>query len=175
MLSRVLRGGMIVAVALVGIAVAAEQSATFRGTVFRSKSSSGVEVVTLATPAGTYTIVMDDRGTKLAKDMAGKKAEVIGIVTRDGSTSLLRVQSFSPILTGRIEAVKNQQGGVMIVRLVTPDGTYEIPLDDKGIELGKKWDGQTVDAVGTVSKKKFLFIGKNEFTVKSFERHKEAG
>ena len=174
MLSRVLRGWMIVAVALAGIAVAAEQSTTFRGTVVRSKSGS-MEVATLTTSAGTYTIVMDDRGTKLAKDMGGKKAEVIGIVTKEGSTSLLRVQSFSPILTGRIEAVKNQQGGVMIVRLVTPDGTYEIPLDDKGIELGKKWDGQTVDAVGTVSKKKFLFIGKNEFTVKSFEQHKEAG
>jgi len=174
MLSKVL-GGMIVAAALLGMTAVAEQSSTIKGTVFSSKTSSGAKIVTLTAPGGNYTVVIDDRGKSLASDMDGKKAEVVGIVTKEGNTNMLRVLSYNPILTGRVEATMDQAGAVTMVRLITPDRTYEIVLDDKGIELGKKMGGQMVDAVGTINKKKILFIGKNEFIVKSFEHHKEAG
>ena len=60
------------------------------------------------------------------------------------------------------------------MRLITSDGTYEVKLDNRGLDLGNQMDGRMVDAVGTIEKKKVLFVGKNAFTVKSFEPHKEA-
>jgi len=112
MLSRILKA-VAIAAAVVFAAVSAEETATLKGTVFSSKTSTGARMATLTATEGSYTIIMDDRGEKLAKDMNGQKpplpipspslgrgAEVIGVVTKEGDSNLLRVLSYSPILTG---------------------------------------------------------------------------
>ena len=85
---------------MVFAAVSAEETTTLKGTVFSSKTSTGARMATLTATEGSYTIIMDDRGEKFAKDMNGQKAEVVGVVTKEGDSNLLRVLSYSPILTG---------------------------------------------------------------------------
>jgi len=163
------------AVLLAGLAYA-EKTSTIKGTVLTTKNAAGEESGNLRASDGTlYTIVMDDRGEKLTKKMDGRRVQVVGVVTREGKGNLLRVLSYDPVLTGTVQATKDQTGAITSVQIITAEGVYEVALDQKGIEIGKTMDGQTVDAVGTITEKKRLFIGRNKVTVKSFERRREAG
>ncbi|HUW33657.1 MAG TPA: hypothetical protein VM223_18775 [Planctomycetota bacterium] len=174
MLSRVIKAGMVAAVMFVAGFAAAEKTSTIRGTVSTSKTATGEKTGTLMSSDGTlYTIVMDDRGEKMAKKMEGKKVQVVGVVSKEGEGNLLRVLSYDPVLTGTVQATIDQTGAITGVQIVTRDGVYDVTLDQKGLEMGKTMDGYTVDAVGTITQKKMLFVGRNRFTVKSFERHKE--
>jgi len=175
MLSSAIKAWMISAVVLLAGLANAEKTSTIRGMISSAKSGTGERTGTLLASDGTlYTIVMDDRGEKLTKKMDGKRAEVVGVVSSEGKGNLLRVLSYDPVLTGTVQATKDQTGTMTAVQVVTADGVYDVTLDQKGVEMGKTMDGQTVDAVGTIIEKKRLFIGKNKFTVKSFERRKES-
>ena len=180
MRSKMFLGWAIAAAVLIGTVFAADkdqkkanaQSRTVRGTVYTARDHSGIVAMNLLTADGKmYNIVLDQRGLELGDKMANRKVEVTGIVTENGR-NIIRVQGWNPMLTAKVEAVKSAAGNITLVRLIGPEGTYDVVLDEKGIELGKNMDGKSVDVIGTMRKKPSA--GANQqFVVKSYEEHKE--
>lgn len=72
-------------------------------------------------------------------------------------------------LVGTVNAVKNTNGVVTFVKLVTASTTYSVVLDSKGLELGKTADGKKVEAEGIVTQKE----KEKWVTIKSFRRVSE--
>jgi len=166
----------VAAAVAIGTAFAEEGRAgkteTIRGTVYTAKDHAGITVVNVLGKDGTmYSVVLDQRGEELGDQMASRRVEITGVITQNGAKTI-RVQGWSPILAGKVEAVKNAAGNITLVKLVTPDGTYEVLLDSKGQELGNQMDGRSVDVVGTVRAQKGT-TGLQQFVVKDFEERQE--
>ena len=180
MRSKLILGWAIAAAVLAGTVLAAEQetrrangqSKTVRGTLFTARDQTGIVAVSLFAADGKmYSIVIDKRGIELGDKMANRKVEVTGIAIENGR-HVIRVQGWDAVLTGRVETVRSAAGNITLVKLIAPEGTYDVALDQKGVELGKKMDGQTVDAVGTIRKKQGAGA-REQVVVKSFEEHRE--
>jgi len=173
---RILVAWAVAAAVAIGTAFAEEGRAgkteTIRGTIYTAQDQTGITAVNVLGKDGTmYSVVLDKRGVELGDQMASRRVEITGIVTQNGA-KIIRVQGWSPILTGKVEAIKNASGNITLVKLATAQGTYEIVLDNKGQELGQKMDGRSVDVVGTVRAQKGA-TGLQQFVVKDFEERQE--
>ncbi|HUW31580.1 MAG TPA: hypothetical protein VM223_08195 [Planctomycetota bacterium] len=145
---------------------------TIRGTIYTAKDHTGITAVNVIATDGTmYSVLLDKRGVELGDEMANKRVEITGVVTQNGA-KIIRVQGWSPLVTGRVEAVKNEAGNITLVKLISPEGTYEVVLDDKGQELGHSMNGRSVDVVGTIRKQKGV-TGLQQIVVKDFDERQE--
>ena len=176
MKSMSLIGLTIAAALLMGSAIAGERGAkngTFRGTINVARANGRVSAITLVTPEEYYDVVMDQRGLDLGERMANKKVEITGFVTSRNGRKLLTVQSFMPILTGKVEAASDREGRITVVRIVSREGTFDVLLDEKGMELGREMNGKNVEVVGVIREKTEKGRGiQQEFLVKSFNELK---
>ncbi|MHC5039859.1 MAG: hypothetical protein ACYTHM_21340 [Planctomycetota bacterium] len=97
-----------------------------------------------------YTIVLDDRGTRLATDLAGREVFVRGTVNE---RSALTIQEFLAVVHGIVSVKEDGEGKVSDIRIKSAEGEYRVTVDEAGKKLALEGGGKGVQLAGVYTVK----------------------
>ena len=106
----------------------------------------------------TYTLKIDANAKKLVSEMDGKMVRALGTLVSKDDEEFFVLDSYAELISGRgcFKVSVDDDGNVTAVQFACEGGkdpvTYDLLLNDRAIELAERFEEDTVELTGTISR-----------------------